>query len=346
MSTNGLWRYSHTVGFFGLGGKAFTNPVDVGMGRDGRLYVVSRAGPDHPAQMFQKRITMCKVDEEYLGYFGHGGTGDGQIMWPVAILMGRDDNLYISDEALHRISIFDKEGKFLSRWGKQGTGQGELNRPAGIAFDGDENLLVVDSLNNRIQKFTKDGQFLSAWGRPGNGNGEFNTPWGITTDQAGNVYVADWRNDRVQKFDSQGNHLATWGTTGQGEGQFYRPSAVAVDNDGDICVADWGNERVQVLGPDGSHRGTMEGDGTLSIWAKEYYVSNPHEWEARERSNLEIEPESTPAHFLRDRAASIEKLFWAPTSVRIDHEGRLLVVDCCHHRIQVYRKEAQRVGAP
>ena len=116
-------------------GRGFNNPVDVAVGRDGVLYVLNRAGADIELRMIYKRVTICTVDEEYRGEFSSGGTGDGQIMWPVAIALDQDDNLYISDEALQRISIFDQQGQFLAKWGVHGRGAGEFDRPAGLAFD-------------------------------------------------------------------------------------------------------------------------------------------------------------------------------------------------------------------
>ena len=98
-------------------------------------------------------------------------------------------NLFISDEALNRISIFETDGGFVDCWGVQGRGKGELNRPSGIAFDSDGNLLVADGLNNRIQRFTPDGRYLGGWGRAGTAPGEFNIPWGVSTDSSDNVYV-------------------------------------------------------------------------------------------------------------------------------------------------------------
>ena len=339
MGTQVSYRYSHTVGIYAESGRGFHNPVDLAMDRDGIIYVVNRAGFDAPSRMHCKRVTVCSVDEEeYLGYFSGGGTGDGQIMWPASIAIDQDENLYISDEALHRISIFSKRGQFLSKWGVHGTRDGELNRPAGIAFDKDEQLLVVDGLNNRVQKFTKEGQFLGGWGRAGTGDGEFNVPWGIGLDQTGNVYVADWRNDRVQKFDAQGKHLATLGTPGQGDGELQRPAGVTVDQEGDIYIADWGNERVQVFDPDGGFRAKIRGESGLSKWAEGYFVSNQDELEERRKANMEPELDRLSSGSVQDQSASIEKLLWGPTSVKIDARGRVYIVDSLRHRIQIYEK--------
>ena len=341
MSDQGVYRYSHTIGFLGIVGIGFFRPVDLARNSAGVLYVINRGLGEIELVHYYKRITMCTVDEEYLGEFSTGGSGDGELLWPNSIVIDKEDNLYISDEALHRISIFNKQGQFLTKWGVNGDGDGELNRPAGIAFDKDDNLLVVDGLNNRVQRFTKEGRFLGGWGRPGGGDGEFNMPWGITVDDAGNAYVADWRNDRIQKFDADGKHLASWGTSGQGDGEFYRPSGIDVDQEGNIYVADWGNDLIQVLGPDGGFRASFRGESGLSKWAEEWFTSaHPDLYRERLNANMEPELDPSPGVFLREESAGMEKLFWAPTSVKVDAEGRVYVVDTCRHRIQVYLKES------
>jgi DNA-binding beta-propeller fold protein YncE len=336
--TQELYRYSHTIGIYSLQGRGFNNPVDLALGRNGVMYVLNRAGPEVAARMPYKRISMCTVDEEYLGEFSSGGTGDGQMMWPSSIALDRDGNVYISDEALQRISVFDSRGRFLARWGIKGSGKGEFDRPAGIAFDREENLLVVDGLNNRVQRFTKDGRYLGGWGRAGSGGGEFNIPWGIAIDHDGNVYVADWRNDRVQKFDTDGGHLATYGKPGQGDGEFRRPAGLCIDAEGSIYVADWGNERVQVLDPEGSFIVELRGESELSRWARDYFSANQREFEERQKADMEPELDLPAEDFLREQSASVEKLFWGPTAVKTDGEGRLYVADSCRHRIQIYQK--------
>jgi DNA-binding beta-propeller fold protein YncE len=336
--TRELYRYSHTVGFYAQNGRGFNNPVDVALGHDGVLYVLNRAGSDIELRMPYKRVTMCTLDEDYLGEFSSGGTADGQLMWPAAIAIDAEGKVYIADEALQRISIFDAKGRFLAKWGVKGSGAGAFDRPAGLAFDQDQHLLVVDALNNRIQRYTTDGRLLVQWGRGGRGRGEFNLPWGIAVDRAGDVYVADWRNDRIQKFDAQGTFLASYGTSGRGDGEFSRPAGVAVDAEGNIYIADWGNERVQVLSPDGGFLAKFRGEAGLSKWGESYFISNQDELQERQKANLEPELNLSPTDDLREESASIEKFFWGPIAVKVDDQGRLYVVESCRHRIQIYRK--------
>ena len=291
--------------------------MDIAIGGEGRLYVLCRDDGQGGA------IRRTNWDDEDLGTIGGSGRGDGQFMWPVQALRDRHENLYVSDEGLHRISVFTPDGKFLMLWGTNGSEPGQLNRPSGIAFDADENLYVADTLNHRIQRFTKEGQFLSAFGSYGHEPGEFDMPWGVAVDDDGDVYVVDWRNDRVQKFTADGEFQMTFGRSGSGPGEFNRPAGIAVDMHGDIYVADRGNNRLQLFDHTGRYVEQFLGDATLSRSGRIYILANPKVLRAREMTSLE------PQKRLR-----------APASVRLDEEGRLYIPDFGSHRIQVYKKEA------
>ena len=329
--------YLKTIGIVnnGLNGRGFANPYDLAVSRDGRIFVLNRCDPARASAI---RVGVLTLDEDYLYEFGDGaGNGDTQFRWPVCMAFDSQDNLYITDEVHHRVTVFDAEGKFLRKWGSHGSGDGELNGPAGIAVGPDDSVYVVEQHNARVQKFTSDGQFLGKWGSQGSGTSQFNLPWGAATDSACNVYVSDWRNDRVQKFSADGEFMAAFGSTGDGEGQFQRPTSVAVDDEGFIYVADWGNERVQVLDVNGSFRALLRGEATESKWAMEYFAVNPEEKAERDRSDLmpKLPPHlNTPYHI----SSQTEPYFWGPVAVSLDREGRLYVVETNRHRFQVYQK--------
>ena len=323
------FRYSHTIGRVETAGPGFSEPVAMAIGPGGRIYVLNRSS-DYRED--RRRVTICTVNEEYLGEFARGGdTGIGAeasenapFAWPTAIALDETGSVYVADESFNRISMFTRDGEWIGKWGMPGDGDGQLNGPSGLAFDADDNLCVVDSLNHRVQKFTKNGKFLLQWGHEGANASEFNLPWGIEIDQHGDIYVADWRNDRVQKFTPEGTFLMQFGSPGAGGGEFNRPSGVAVDKDGIIYVADWFNDRVQVFDSEGGFIAKLSGDATVSKWGKEKLDSNPDMWQQREI-----------AHFLER-----ERPFCGPTAVDVDDQGRLYVVESARCRIQVYRKIA------
>ena len=260
--------------------------------------------------------------EEYLGTFSKYGDSDGELIWPVGIAIDSDENIYIADEWMNRISIFTNSGHFLRNWSTQGDG--EVNRTSGIALDLNDDVYVVDSLNHRVRKFTKDGGYILQFGSFGDGPGELNAPWGVAVDDEGSVYVADHKNHRVQKFDANGEFVASFGSYGKGKGQLNRPSDVAVDPDGDVYVCDWGNDRVQVFASDGRFIASFIGDAQqLAKGHQQQVDANPDVIKARRRAYT-LEPEWR---------------FAMPAGVTFDVENsRLIVADSQRSRVQIYNK--------
>jgi DNA-binding beta-propeller fold protein YncE len=291
-------------------------PCDLAIARDGTLYVLCRSAGS-------AQIARVTYEDDNLGPIGGFGADDGKFQLPGAIILDRDENLFVSDEGLHRITVLDKDGKFLEKWGEHGEAAGQLNRPSGIAFDAEGNLYVADTMNHRIQKFTRDGRFLLAWGQFGSAPGQLNLPWGIALDELGEVYVADWRNDRVQKFSGEGQLRLVIGHSGTDDGEFNRPSGIAVDSDGDIYVADAGNNRVQQFDAEGRYVDEFIGDATLSKSGRHYMLTNARPNRLREMAKLEP-----------------QKRFRDPRSVRVDAQGRMYVADYGSYRVQIYQKEA------
>ena len=326
--TQRAFDYSHSLGRNEFSGAGFRQPVDMAISDGEVAYVLNRSYEQRPDGI---HVTMMTLGEDYITEFSSYGEAEGQITWPTSIALDADGKVYVADEWLNRISIFDKDGGFLSSWGKAGSGDGELDRPAGIAISTDGTMFLTDSRNHRVQKFSLDGQFKGKFGSFGDGPGQFNMPWGISLDKEGQVFVVDWRNDRIQQFTADGEWQASFGQSGDGVGQFNRPSSVCVDEDGDIYVADWLNNRVQVLSPDGRFVTAMHGDHVLSQSGKDKLLSNPD--------------------MIRQRALAFannpgfEQHFTHPSAVKIDRQGRVCVLDSTRGRIQVYTKTKDPVLA-
>ena len=316
------YRFSHTIGRQGQQGVGFSHLNDLTVGREGAIYVVNRSNIERADTRMGIRVIVTNVNEDLLGEFGEFGEGDGQFVWPTCIALDSQENVYITDEWLHRVSVFDKKGEFLGKWGVMGSGKGELNRPSGLAFDKEDNLYLVDSGNHRVQAFGRDGNFLFQFGSYGSGEGQFDTPWGITIDGKRDIYVADWRNDRVQKLAPDGKSLGCFGSPGELVGQFSRPSDVAVDKDGDIYVVDWLNHRVQVFTPEFRYITAFKGDATLSRLGQQMVLANPGHMRMY--------------GLIRDM--SPHQHFWFPVAVAVDGEGKVIIADGSRSRLQVYKK--------
>ena len=334
-----VYDYSHCIGQYYGGtqwsGEGFVQPIATAIGHEDAVYVLGRGsestegGPALKPRAFGARVGKFSIgnargDEEHLTTFGSYGDAEGQFVWPAGMALDSQENVYITDEWLNRVNIFDKDGTFLSLWGSPGREEGSFNRPSGIAIDRSDILYIVDSLNHRVQKFTREGALLMAWGGLGAGEGELDSPWGVAVDDNGYLYVADHKNHRVQKFSEDGHFVARFGGYGTGRGELNRPSDVAVDPDGDVYVCDWANSRVQVFGPEGGFITSIVGDAQeLSKWAKMTVDANPDIQKARRRVKT-LEPEWR---------------FAMPTGVTFDaRKSRLIVADTQRYRLQIYNR--------
>src|SRR5262249_27976582 len=211
------YDYSHNVGRGAAVGMGFANPVALARDADGGGYVAKRGGESISKVPWDRtgvgaRISKVSLgsqsgEEEYLSEFSRYGSAPGQLIWPAGVAVDAQGHVYVTDEWLNRVSIFNREGNFLRCWNIVLSGDSEPNGASGIAIDANNTLYVTDGRSHKVRKFTTDGTFLGSWGSLGSGAGELDSPWGITVDDAGYVYVADHKNHRVQKFTSDGEFV-------------------------------------------------------------------------------------------------------------------------------------------
>ncbi len=328
-----VFDFSHAVGRSAASGTGFRHPVAVATDGDA-AYVISRGFEMIPNVGWNRTalgVRISKVipglvsgEEELVTEFSKYGDAPGQVIWPAGVAVDSQGMVYVTDEWLNRISVFDGDGKFLKCWGESGSGAGEFDGPSGIVIDPQDDIYIVDTRNHRIQKLTKDGAHLATWGELGSGDGQLDSPWGIALDSDGHLYVSNHMNHRVQKFTTAGEFVSSFGSEGTGRGQLRRPAGVAVDSDGDVYVCDWANDRVQVFASDGRFITSLLGDAReLSHWAKMTVDANPDA--VRRRREV--------------KNPQVEWRLSLPTDLVFDavHQ-RLIVADTQRQRIQIYNK--------
>ena len=330
-----ILEYRMTLGMTTMEGRGFYAPTDVAIAEDGRMYVANRSLENVTRGV---RVTMLDIDSEYYGTFASYGTSAGQFVWPSGCALDSRGRVYVSDEAMHRISVFDREGAPLSHWGEHGAGEGQLDTPSGLAFDAEDNLYVADTYNHRVQKFTgrrtvPAGLRAARATEPASSACRGASPWAATA-------ACTWRTGATTGCRNSPATGHTWrrsahraGATASSTGR----RAWRWTPNGYIYVADWGNERVQVLDRDGGFVQKLRGEATLSAWAANFLAINVEEGDARSRANLEPEIE----YFVDDpheESSHIEKYFWSPVSVKLDRDGNLYVTEANRHRIQVYQQ--------
>lgn len=335
------YDYSHNVGRGAATGMGFNNPVAMALDASGLVYVVNRGSESISNVPWDRtgvghRISIVSLgsqtgEEEYVGEFSRYGSEPGQLIWPAGIAIDAQGQVYVTDEWLNRVSVFDSKGNFLSCWNIVQGGDSETNGSAGIAIDANNVLYITDGRSHKVRKFTTDGTFLGSWGSLGSGPNELNSPWGIAVDDEGYVYVADFNNHRVQKYTSDGAFVAQIGGSGSKRSSLVNPTDVAVDPDGDVYVCTWNKNawdrgRVQIFDADGRFLTGLVGDAQqLSHWAEMTVAANT-DYLKRRREVRSTEPEWT---------------FAQPTAVTFDTlHHRLLVADTQRSRIQIYNKLA------
>ena len=252
-----------------------------------RVYAFNR-DPDHP---------VCVFDRE--GNF-LSSWGQGLISFAHAIIVDKDDNVWLVDRNTHQVHKYTNDGAHLLTIGEKGArsdtgvdpedysstafetithGGPPFNMPAGIAFNDQGDIFIADGYANaRVHRFTPHGELIASWGGPGTVAGEFRLPHGIWIDRHGQVLVADRENDRVQVFTQDGEHISTWPTKLIGPALFY------IDSDDIVYVPEHNAGLFSVLTLDGetiTQWGSELHQSVHGVWAdshKDLYFAMPGEW--------------------------------------------------------------------
>ncbi|HEX8065094.1 MAG TPA: hypothetical protein VF520_01070 [Thermoleophilaceae bacterium] len=236
-----MWGRNGGDGTAGRGDGEFDQPRDLTLDPFGNVWVA-----DHE----NKRVQKFTARGRFLGRFGaNGGDGTlggapGEFNSPRGLSTDATGNVYVADDANHRIQKLANDGTVLAVFGRNGGGYdqagtepGAFALPYGTAVDPRGGLWVADTNNDRVVWMTTSGDFVRFFGANGGdgtaGDGplEFEHPYNVATDCVGNVYVTDEDNHRVQVIGDPafGRPVCPPRLTVSGEGADLRERTVELD---------------------------------------------------------------------------------------------------------------------
>ncbi|CAF3834573.1 unnamed protein product [Rotaria magnacalcarata] len=167
----------------------------------------------------EDRVTRYRMGDTN-GIVVAGGHGHGnrlnQLYWASYVVVDRDQSVYVSDFANHRVMKWmkdSKEGIVVAggtreggldefRYGR-GNAPNQVYWPRGLFVDPFDNVYVVSSWSHRVMLWRNEasqGEVVA--GKDGHESqaNPMHGPEGLAFDRKGNLYVVDQWNDRVLRF--------------------------------------------------------------------------------------------------------------------------------------------------
>lgn len=149
---------------------------------------------------------ISRDNEQYLPYTGlapdgiiEGIPGD-PLQKPSTVAVGIANEIYIGDQGMGKVMVYDEEGRYLLSLGGPGSGLAEIPTPVSLAVAPNGNIYVADAGKGAIVQFARDGSYL---GRIDHAGKQPLKAAAIATDSQGNLFVFDKASKSVKVYNSQ-----------------------------------------------------------------------------------------------------------------------------------------------
>jgi streptogramin lyase len=190
----------------------FRQPTDVAWDSAGNIYITDG--------YINSRVAKYDKNGDWVKSWGEKGTAPGQFRIPHAVVIDRNDNIYVGDRTNRRVQVFNTDGKFLRVFTidvppTPGTKAVNGNTPTGerlAAVIGAPNAICITSGPNqvlfiaestfpgRLFKVSLQGKVLGVIGRSGRQLKQFSGIHQLACPSETEVYAAETSNWRVQKL--------------------------------------------------------------------------------------------------------------------------------------------------
>ncbi|CAF4724004.1 unnamed protein product, partial [Rotaria sp. Silwood1] len=298
-----------------------------------------------------------------IGTTGYSGNTTSQLFLPWGLAFDWSNALYITDQKNNRVQKFlmgTSTGTTVSGHGN-GTGSSTLNGllgPLGIIVDENSNIYVSDNGNSRVMFWPSSvlsPSLFAGNGTAGSSMNQLNDSFGLAHDaSSGAIYIADSANNRIMRFfpnNSSGTLVAGGNGNGINNTQLSIPQAVHFDSlSNSLLIANTGAHNIVrwVLGA--SHwtlvAGSIDGsNGTSSthLYSASHVTLDPMgNMYVVDRRNHRIqffpvgESNGTTIAGMTGIAGNNSSLLNFPTSLALDNQLNLYIVDRSNHRIQKF----------
>jgi DNA-binding beta-propeller fold protein YncE len=162
----------------------FNGMADLGVGRNGDIFIADGEGPNTRVAKFAK-------DGSFIRWWGGKGGQPGQFDMPHSIALDSHDRVYVADRSNNRVQVFDKDGKFVDQWTKVGV-------PWGLFIKGNRMYLVDGSDNNCLLILNlKDGGLIEKIEGLRN-------PTAVAVDSSDAIYIGEVNGTNVKKYVKAG----------------------------------------------------------------------------------------------------------------------------------------------
>lgn len=182
---------------------------------------------------------------------GVGGKKD--FINPQGLTIGPDGNLYVADDQLPDVSVFNIEGKLirtikvdLSYLPKYA---GKKARIFDVSVSPDGLVYAADYISNRIHVYDLDGKRLFDCEISKDRAKNFNGPSFITLDKGKDLVVVDTGGSKLRVYSPKGKYIRDISEIGFNAGQLNYPAGVAAGSGGEVLVASGVDSNIQAFDP-------------------------------------------------------------------------------------------------